>query len=52
MSDTKTVTITVKLVMKIDADPQGVVDEMGYTFDHDDILDAEIMDLDDVPTPE
>lgn len=48
MSDeTKIVTITVKLTIRADADPQEVVDEMGYNFEHDDIVDAEIMELED-----
>ncbi len=45
--ETKSITISVKLTLKADADVQEVVSEMGYTFDHDDIVDAEIMEIED-----
>ena len=41
---TKVVEVTVKLVVKADADVQEVISEMDYTFDHPAIVDTEVTD--------
>ena len=42
---TKIVEITVKLVLKEDADVQEVVSEMDYQFTHPAIVDTEVVDV-------
>lgn len=39
------VEVVVRLKIRCDADIQEVVSEMDYNFDHEDILDTEIVDL-------
>ena len=45
MLEGQTVEITVKLIIRKNADIQEVVNEMMYDFEHDDILSTEIVDL-------
>lgn len=40
---TKVIEITVKLEIEDDADPQEVVSEMDYSFDHPAIKDTEVL---------
>jgi hypothetical protein len=42
----KQVSVTVLLTIKDDADPQEVVQEVDYTFNHEDIIDTEITEID------
>lgn len=45
MEDYQTVEVVVRVKIKPDADVQEVISEMDYEFDHPDILDTEVVDV-------
>ena len=40
--------VTVKVMIKADADPQDIFAECDYNFEHDDIVETEIIDVETV----
>lgn len=45
MEDYQTVEVIVRVKIKPAADVQEVISEMDYEFDHPDILDTEVVDV-------